>query len=70
MMPLQKIKEVHPLLCKFSIEAVGFILHYGSLIPLLPDQILYKRNELDLKVYMIIYGTVELLKTDEQETNA
>ena len=28
-----------------------------------PDEVLYKHGDLDLKVYMIIYGTLELLKT-------
>ena len=38
------------------------ILQHGSLIRLQPDQILYRRYDLDLRVYMIIYGTVELRK--------
>lgn len=60
LMPIQKIKEVHPLLCKFSIEAIAQILHQGTLLRLQENQVLYRCAELDLKVYIIIYGTLEL----------
>ena len=60
-MPIQIIKEVHPLLSKFSIEAISQILHQGKLLRLKSNQILYQCEDLDLKVYIIIYGTLELI---------
>ena len=50
------------MLSKFNLEAVSVILQKGSLIRLEPDQVLYNEHDLDLKFYMILYGTFELMR--------
>jgi len=62
MMPITKLHRLHPVLVKFSLEAVSVILERGTLIRLEPDQALYSEKDLTLKVYLIIYGTFELTR--------
>ena len=62
LLPLTKLHKQHTLLSKFSLEAISVILQKGSLIRLEPDQVLYNEHDLDLKFYMILYGTFELMR--------
>ena len=57
------------MLSKFSLEAVSVILQKGSLIRLEPDQVLYNEHDLDLKFYMILYGTFELMKRRSKDVD-
>lgn len=68
MMPLSRLHSLHPLLTRFSLEALGIIIQSGSLIRLETDQLLYKEEDLDLKVYLIIYGTFELIRNPYPST--
>ena len=62
MMPITKLHKLHPVLVKFSLEAVPVILQRGTMIKLEPDQVLYSEKDLTLKVYLIVYGTFELMR--------
>ena len=66
MMPLSKLHSLHPLLSRFSLEAVGIIIQSGSLIRLETDQVLYRMDDLNLKVYLVVYGTFELIRTHSE----
>ena len=68
-MPLNQLRRLHPFLQKLSLEAVGTILQCGSIIILERDQVLYKEKEEDLKFYMIIFGSLELLTSQRKVVN-
>ena len=63
-MPISQIHKAHPLLTKFSLHAVQSIFSHGSLIRLEPNQVLYAKDDLTLKVYLIVYGAVQLYQKD------
>ena len=51
---------MHPLLAKFSIEAASIILQTGKLLHVETGQTIYQKQDLELKVYMIIYGSFQI----------
>ena len=61
-----QLHQIHPLLAKFSVLAMGIILQTGTLLHLEPGQILYQKQDLDLKVFMIIYGSFKISEINEE----
>ena len=55
-----KLHQLHPLLTKFSLEAASVILQSGNLIHVEPGQYLYQKQDLELKVYLIIFGSFQI----------
>ena len=66
LMTLTQLHKLHPLLSKFSLDAVATIMQRATLIRLEPEQVLYDAGDLALKVYLIVYGTFELLRASAQ----
>lgn len=64
--PLNKLKIVHPLFRKFSVEAVSAILQLGNIILLKPDQVLFRKGDEELKFYVIIFGWMNIVKKTEE----
>ena len=68
MTPLTKIHKTHPLLSRFSLEAVTAMFESSRIITLKPEEILYQQGDLELRVYLIIYGSFILLRDPNHET--
>ena len=61
-MPLTRLHKLHPLLSKFSLDAVSTVMKKGKFISLEAGQTLFSIGDLDLKVYMVLYGILEITK--------
>ena len=68
MTPLTEIHKTHPLLSKFSLEAVTAMLESSRVITMKPEEVLYQQGDLELRVYLIIYGSFILLRDPNHAT--